>query len=147
MRLRLATLDDADFLLRLRNDPDTRGQSLHSDPITATEHLAYLTSHLGAQNCRLYIAFDNDSLVGTCRSETRCKETELSWTIAPEQRGQGYGGKTLTALLAVTAGPVIAVIRDGNRPSRRMVEHAGFVLGPVADGLCLYRLERPVERR
>ncbi len=147
MQLRLATLDDADFLLRLRNDAGTRAQSLHEDVVDAANHQAYLTSHIDAENVRLYIALDGDIAVGTCRSELGNDESELSWTIAPEQRGRGYGGHMLTALLAITPGPVIAVIKDGNLASRRMVEHASFTRVSDRDGLCTYRLADRSERR
>ena len=140
MQLRPATLDDADFLLRLRNDAGTRAQSLHEEVVDAAHHHTYLTSHIDAENVHLYIALDDDVAIGTCRGETHNGETELSWTIAPEQRGLGYGGQMLTALLAVTPGPVTAVIKDGNLASRRMVEHVGFTLVTNLDGLCTYRL-------
>ncbi len=140
MQLRPATFDDADFLLRLRNDIGTRTQSLHEDIVDAAHHHAYLASHIGAENEHLYIALDDDIAVGTCRSDIGDGATELSWTIAPEHRGHGYGRRMLAALLAATPGPVSAIIKEGNLASRRMVEKAGFTLVSDRADLCTYRL-------
>ena len=92
MQLRPANLDDADFLLRLRNDAGTRAQSLHEEVVDAAHHHAYLTSHIDAENVQLYIALDGDVAIGTCRGETHNGETELSWTIALSSVGVAMAG-------------------------------------------------------
>ncbi len=139
MQLRPATLLDADFLREVRNDPLTRANSLHGDIIPAAEHLAYLQSHLEDPRFRILIAEVDGAAMGTCRSDDHGDVIELSWSLAAGARGKGYGTQMLDALLAtLPSATVLAVIREGNTASRRMVERAGFRLHGMTGGICHY---------
>lgn len=103
MILRHATMDDADFLLRLRNDPETRAMSGNTDEIRLGQHLLWLEQQIHKE--RLYVASDSQP-VGMGRIDDTCSwETdsemicELSYTIAPEHRGHGYGTALVRALV------------------------------------------------
>ena len=79
-----ATRDDADFLLRLRNDPATVAASRQQRPVEETDHLAWLAMAICNPAISLYIAayYPDRSRVGTVRLDHReCPDrcaTELS---------------------------------------------------------------------
>ena len=106
VRLRPATLEDAQCLFRWRNDPLTRAQSLQQQPVEWEAHLQWLQASLQNPDRQLYIAESaaQDSsgqspVLGTVRADKSAEEYELSWTVAPEQRGKGWGRKMVAALI------------------------------------------------
>lgn len=135
MKLRPATLEDAELLFGWRNDRQTREASVNTDPAGWEGHLAWLRASLASPARTLLIA-ETDRPVGTVRIDYR-DETELSWTVAPDARGKGLG-KTMV-LAAMPSGPVIAHIKNGNIASQKIAKAAGFEL--ARDGL-LERWER-----
>ena len=105
-RLRPATLEDAQCLFRWRNDPLTRAQSLQQQPVEWEAHLKWLQASLQNPDRQLYIAEsaalagqEQSLLLGTVRADKTAGEYELSWTVAPEQRGKGWGRQMVAALI------------------------------------------------
>lgn len=134
LELRPARLDDAPFLLELRNDEDVRRQSRRRDPIGADEHTAWLVAHLKAdKRCRLYIACADGEPIGQARldlDETGAAEISIALTAAA--RGRRLGASLIS--LASERGSrelgarrVAAVIREGNDASYRAFLRAGYV--------------------
>ncbi|MBI4512453.1 MAG: GNAT family N-acetyltransferase [Deltaproteobacteria bacterium] len=133
LRLRLATLDDARFLHRLRNDPVTRASSFHTEPIPYREHVAWLAKRLAdpEKRVRLYVAMDgNGALLGQVRFDKDPKDptrAEISIAVLPRFRDKGLGSRLLC--LAVRRCPfdrILARIRIGNERSVRAFSGAGF---------------------
>lgn len=137
MILRPATPEDGPFLLRLRNDRLTRENSLSDTLVGLEEHWDWLASSLVNPNRRLWIAEVDGERVGTIREDLG-PLTELSWTVAPEARGQGYGTAMLQALTATVSGPLKALIKARNAPSRSMALRAGFRPGGARNGVREY---------
>jgi RimJ/RimL family protein N-acetyltransferase len=128
MKLRPATLDDAKLLFDWRNDPLTREASITTEPVAWEGHLKWLQATLQNPRRALLIA-ETDRPVGSVRIDWG-EPTELSWTVAPEARGQGVGRAMVSA--AVPDGMVIAHIKQENVGSQKIAEAAGFRL--VHDG-------------
>ena len=134
VRLRPATLDDADLLLAWANDPVTRTSGFHPRPIAPDEHRAWLETQLGATATRLYIGLAGAVPIGQLRlARGPDDRTELSISVAPEARGRGFGRHLLAAgLLAAGADPalagttLIARVRPQNRASLALFHGAGF---------------------
>ena len=107
VRLRPATLADAELLFVWRNDPLTRQQSIHTEPVVWESHLAWLETSLQNPDRWLFIAeqavpaMQAPVVLGTVRADKLAEVYELSWTVAPEQRGKGWGKKMVAALIAV----------------------------------------------
>jgi len=105
VRLRPATIADAELLFAWRNDPLTRAQSIHTEPVAWESHLAWLQSSLQNPDRQLYIAESATNgavqsiALGTVRADRTDGEYELSWTVAPEQRGKGWGRQMVAALI------------------------------------------------
>lgn len=80
-------------------------------------------------------------LVGTVRFDYEGNEAELSWTIAPEHRGKGYGAAMLRSAVAREPKRVlIAKIKPENGPSVRIAQAAGFKFYKKEDGLGIWRI-------
>ena len=106
VRLRPATLEDAQQLFAWRNDPQSRAQSLQQQPVEWQAHLLWLQASLQNPDRQLYIAEsaalagqEQSLLLGTVRADKTAGEYELSWTVAPEQRGKGWGRQMVEALI------------------------------------------------
>ena len=106
VRLRPATLEDAQRLFAWRNDPLTRAQSLQQQPVEWQAHLNWLQASLQNPDRQLFIAEsagltgqEQPLTLGTVRADKTEETYELSWTVAPEERGKGWGSKMVAALI------------------------------------------------
>ncbi|MEM7568425.1 MAG: GNAT family N-acetyltransferase [Pseudomonadota bacterium] len=126
VELRLATKDDAAQLLSWRNDPATRAASLTDHPISPVDHYTWLEKTLRMETRTLWIAESGRQAVGTVRLDTANDRQELSWTVAPDARGKGFGKAMVSAALDRTEGPIRARIRPENAPSRAIARACGF---------------------
>ena len=60
-------------------------------PISYEEHRNWYGNKLQEENTRIYIFCDGDLEVGALRLEFGREGAEISYSIAPEFRGKGYG--------------------------------------------------------
>ncbi len=121
-----ARAEDSDLLLRLRNDEQTRRNSLDSGEVPLAAHERWLSASLRSPTRRLYVVHERGAPIGTVRFDQRPGETELSWTVAPEARGRGLGRRLLLAARCMARGRLIATIKRSNEASQRMALSAGF---------------------
>jgi spore coat polysaccharide biosynthesis predicted glycosyltransferase SpsG/RimJ/RimL family protein N-acetyltransferase len=148
--VRAATMDDAERLLRWRNDPDTRRSSRDQAEIGLDQHREWLAASLEREDRLLFVASDADGDVGTVRWD-RVDDGgwEVSITVAPERRGQGLARPLLAAgeraLAGTHAGAVArelhAAVHEANPASRRLFVADGYLLDAPADdaGFVRYR--------
>src|SRR5437868_647232 len=102
IEFRPATLEDSKMLWVWRNDLETRICSLSSNEIPWDQHQAWLEKSLNDPNRKIYIATSFGKNVGTIRCDRSPDGTlELSWTIAPSERGKGLGSLILTKFSAM----------------------------------------------
>ena len=139
LNLRSAEMDDADLLLLWRNDPQTRQASHHGEVISLEAHMAWLEKSLKTPDQRrLWVAEMNGKAVGTCRADRVENAWELSWTVAPESRGQGVAHQMLSQLMPLFNEPLSAQVKVGNIASMKVAERAGFVLDKQEQGVLFY---------
>lgn len=119
-------MSDAEILLYWRNDPLTKAMSINTSDVSETEHLAWLAKTLSNPARKLYVAEMDGVPVGTVRADLG-NPTELSWTVAPEHRGNGYG-KSMVSIAARLHRPAKAVIKPENSASMRIAEDAGLLI-------------------
>jgi len=139
LRLRLATIGDAETLLEWRNDPSTRKASHSSHTISKAEHIQWLEGILSNQNRTLYIAEIDGSPVGTARADYENPGYELSWTISPKKRGLGIGQEMVRILAEIISAPIRAEIKVGNVASVRIAEASGLILVSEKNGILHYQ--------
>lgn len=127
--LRPATNADTELLWGWRNDPTTRQNSRSTGVVPLNEHREWLHRRLSQpERGPLLIAEVDGEPAGTARLDLSPGETELSWTVAPAQRGKGIG-------LAIVAEcvrrfpehqPFFATIKEDNHASLRIAERLGI---------------------
>jgi RimJ/RimL family protein N-acetyltransferase len=127
VKLRTATLEDAELLLDWRNDAETRANSRQHDLVPWDSHVIWLAALLADPARELLIAERDGNAVGTVRFDRERDETVLSWTIAPARRGQGLGRAMVRC--AVERAPTArmrAEIAASNARSIAIAREAGF---------------------
>lgn len=134
-RARPATGCDAQLLLRWRNDPAVRKVSRVREPVRWADHSAWLRGALEHPGRRLFVVEAANSAIGTVRfDELTGGEWEVSVTVAPEFRGQGWSVPVLRAAEnAFVAGfgdasgaRLVASVLATNPASRRLFEITGY---------------------
>lgn len=128
MQLRKVNFDDWEILLAWRNDPVTRQNSHHTEPVTEENHRKWLTGILDNPDRQLFIAFEGETPVGTVRADFSDSDNsyELSWTISPGQRGKGIGKKIVSLLAKKLNARLRAEVKKGNDASVKIAEAAGL---------------------
>lgn len=136
MELRPATLDDADALLVWRNDEETRRQSFTTDEVAYDDHVAWLRRVIADPDRLLFVGVVDGVVVGQVRLDVDGDAAEISVTVAPDARGNGYARGLIAA--AVDVSPVdivVARIKNGNAASRAAFTAAGFAHRDTTDGI------------
>jgi UDP-2,4-diacetamido-2,4,6-trideoxy-beta-L-altropyranose hydrolase len=130
---RPADLGDADFLLALRNDPETRGFSFTQHRISKDEHQGWLKRRLADPASLLWIALDKELPIGQLRL-TRLDDftAEVDIAVAAGSRGKGIGRSIIVrgADLCEASWPRVvrlrALIAPENTASLRAFSAAGY---------------------
>ena len=142
MKLRRATMQDAEMLLEWRNDELTRANSLNSDVVALKSHLKWLERSLSNLSVAIFIAEVDSVPVGTCRFNTVGDIYELSWTIAPQERGKGYGKQMVAMAIGLVKCDIIAQIKPDNAASIAVAKANGFELEAHCDSAFITRYRR-----
>ncbi len=141
--LRPATAEDARRLFDWRNDPETRVNSGDTREIDWAEHVAWLDLTLTGTTRRLFIGESGGRAVGTVRADRANGGWELSWTVAPEARGRGFGRTMVRAMIGTLSGTIRARVRRENGPSRRIAEAAGMIFDREDTDMIYFVATRP----
>ena len=131
-------MKDADMLLDWRNDPETKKASHSTSEVVKEEHVAWLSKILGNADRRLLVAEKNSAPVGTVRADFAEGVWELSWTVAPNSRGQGVAKRMVALLASEISEPIRAEVRANNITSARIAEHAGMAFNREVEGILHY---------
>ncbi|WP_026661761.1 GNAT family N-acetyltransferase [Butyrivibrio proteoclasticus] len=120
MLLRRATMDDALDVLSWRNDETTRMNSFKKDVISKESHLKWFKKKIDDENCLMYILEDKNVKAGSARVDIADDVGEISYMIAPGERGKGLG-KSIIELLETMP----EIVGNDNRKQIRCL--VGFV--------------------
>lgn len=154
LELRPAGLDDAGFLLALRNNPDTRRFSFTHYEISEHEHIAWFTKRLSDPASFIWIAIADGRPCGQLRL-TRLDDdaAEVHIAVAPAYRGRGVAREMLASAvdLCAESWPQVARLRARimleNNASLQAFRAAGFQAGERSDQRGEHVLERVVTTR
>lgn len=129
MEIRDVTLSDARLLFDWANDPATRANSFHSEPISWENHLSWLEKKLKSGSSSFYLFTIDEEPVGLVRMEGS-EPSIIGVTVAPNHRGKGLSSKMIrsacTAFRKKNDSSVLAYIKLSNIPSLKAFEKAGF---------------------
>ncbi|MCC6646711.1 MAG: pseudaminic acid synthase [Polyangiaceae bacterium] len=149
--LRPVVADDTDRLLAWRNDEATRAMSRSQAPVSREEHVAWLDGLRDDARRRLFVAVHEGAPVGQVRLDDEGDGAwELSFTVAPDARGQGLATELLRAAEVrakeLGATTLLAEIRAENARSLRAFRAAGWYgfATRTRDGQAFVRAERRV---
>jgi RimJ/RimL family protein N-acetyltransferase len=132
LRVRRAGLEDETLLLEWVNDPVTRRSAFSSAPIGADTHGRWFRGRLADPAGHIYIAETAERVpVGQVRFDRTGDTWVIDYGLAPQFRGRRLGCVMLDAAMKELGGrdpgaSVIARVKAGNRPSRRVFESLGF---------------------
>ena len=126
LSLRAASLDDADFLRNLRNDPAVVQASRNGRPVDEREHLDWLVVSLATQGRRLFVIFLDDVPIGQARLDDAGDGEYVSIALITARRGSGVGTRIVQELMARARGDLLAEVRTSNLGSLALFERAGF---------------------
>jgi len=93
--LRKARLEDAQFLLDLRNDPEVRRASRNTGAITLETHTAWLGRKLHDPDALLFIVEESGTPLSQVRFDVKATNAEISIAITADFRGKGYGSPVI----------------------------------------------------
>ena len=140
--LRSATMADADLLFLWRNDQETRRQSKTMAPVERAGHLSWLHGVLANPDRDIRVAEVNRHPVGSVRADRVDDAWVLSWMVAPEARGKGFGRRIVARIVEELDGEIQAEIRDGNSASARIASAVGMTLRDQTDGLTTWAMRK-----
>lgn len=92
---RPAQLADQELLYRWRNDPSAYPNFFSAKPVSGEDHVEWLIETLKNKNRYLFIIENVGEPIGQVRFDTNESIAEISITIAPDQRGKGYGTRAI----------------------------------------------------
>lgn len=138
--LREAKWEDMEQLFLWANDKEVRKNSFFMEPISYEEHQKWYEKKLKEESTQMYILCDGSLEVGSLRLEYDAEGAEISYSIAPEYRGCGYG-KELISLAeqevrqwAEKSGKAVikAQVKPENQASNRIFTEAGYEVYAVS---------------
>ncbi len=138
--LREAKWGDMEQLFLWANDKKVRENSFSTAPIPYGEHRDWYGKKLKEEGTQIYIFCDSHLEVGTLRLEFGTGGVEISYSIAPEYRGRGYGRELISLAEQEVrrwmgknegegiSGKVVikAQVKPGNQASKRIFKEAGY---------------------
>jgi RimJ/RimL family protein N-acetyltransferase len=126
---RPVTEDDALLLLEWRNDPETLRQSGTTTPVEREGHIKWLSASLKNPKRILMIAEIGGVAIGTVRADERDDGfTEISYTIAPTERGKGLSKPMVVAFVKqyLSGRKILAEIKESNPASESVARALGL---------------------
>lgn len=131
LSLRTMSAEDKSLTYAWANDSLTRANSFDSRPIPFDSHSTWFDSKLNDQNARYYIAEIKGQALGLLRFDTRDQQIVMGITISQEYRGKKLSARLLQKACGLVAPktelPIVAYIKQGNIPSIKAFEKAGFI--------------------
>jgi UDP-2,4-diacetamido-2,4,6-trideoxy-beta-L-altropyranose hydrolase len=148
--LRAARPDDCRRVWEWANDPAVRAASFSGEPIPWERHCDWFTRKLTDPRCVFYLATDSKGdALGQVRFDVGADDSKavISVSLAPDRRGRGLGTKMIRSatdkiLTTKHVQSVLALIKEGNLPSRLAFLKAGYVEDgtTTVNGLPAWRL-------
>ncbi|MGV7214028.1 GNAT family N-acetyltransferase [Bradyrhizobium sp. UFLA05-112] len=118
-RIRSATMSDAQLLYEWRNNDSTRRMSKSRELVGWDDHVAWLDRRLRLDQPNLFVFEMGGEPVATFRID----DQDVSYTVAPDRRGQGIAGIMLSEVRS-RFGRLRAQIYARNAASIRVAQKA-----------------------
>jgi RimJ/RimL family protein N-acetyltransferase len=140
LSLREACSKDAPTLWRWANDRDSRSASLNTQSIKPATHLDWFNSAVGRGES-IKICLQGNVPIGVVRLKDEGSDIRLSYSIAPEARGQGLAREMLSIVLrGLWDRRLVAWVREENVASNKILLSLGFTLAGSSGGVNSYTI-------
>lgn len=149
-------IDDARFLLELRNEPGYRSMAVDTRIIGWEKHIAWYKNSGPRPGRHIWIIQSGSEQVGMVRLDGQKRQhfVEVSISLSPECRGRGFGtavlGQACAEAVRLGYDTVQARIRQSNPRSLRAFQKAGFVVTGQqqleTDTICLLQWQPAMPR-
>lgn len=133
LQLRRAVRADRDLLFGWANDDAVRANAFHTEKIPYEKHVVWFDKMMADASVHQYILDDDGVPVGQIRLNVEDSAAYIDYSVAPDQRGKGYGIRLLRLLRTqLTADGIPCVtklvgqVKYGNEASARAFEKCGF---------------------
>ena len=131
LRLRRATMQDAEALFEWRNEPTARAMSYSSDPVSWSGHVRWLEARLASPHCLALLAEAQGLPVGQVRFDIEADRAVLSYALDVLVRGRGWSHWLVDSgvQLLRRQWPTLAVhahVKVENSASRRVFSRLGW---------------------
>jgi UDP-2,4-diacetamido-2,4,6-trideoxy-beta-L-altropyranose hydrolase len=132
--IRQANEVDVDLTFSWANHPETRKYSFSKDKIEWDSHCNWFMSKIKSENC-IYLILEKESVpLGSIRFDLKEGDALISYLIAPENHGQGYGTILLKKGLqyldkyreSKNLKTVTGIVQEANTASIKTFERFGF---------------------
>ncbi len=156
LKLRFVIAEDCKMIWEWANDPAIRSVSFSTEPISWENHSKWFSAKLLDPDCLFFIVLGSDDIpIGQIRYEVGGNEAVVSVSVAPGERGKGYGSQIIQSASqkVFESTPIVlihAYIKPDNLSSIRAFTRAGFsysglveVRGNLAQD---YIMQRKVEK-
>lgn len=121
--LREAVDSDCDILFRWANDSETRKNSIRSEKIPYQEHVNWFRRKMQDDCCQIYLLLCDGKEAGQVRLDWKGNMGEISYVIAPEYRGMGFGSEILRLVEVYAQGKMLfGKVKKENIVSSRCFE-------------------------
>ena len=129
--LREATMDDKDLLFEWANDPVVRSESFHSGRISYEEHCKWFDRIMSDENELQFVLVSLSENIGQARLTIKDGDAVVSYSIAPDKRGQDLGNEVIRLLQEEVRKNsrihrLVAQVKPSNIASMKCFEKNGF---------------------
>jgi spore coat polysaccharide biosynthesis protein SpsF len=142
LKLRKAKNDDAEFVLECRNDPQTRKFSFSEKLIDYDLHMEWFKKKIDDPDCFFFILIDGSERIGQIRVDRVNDIGEVSYAVASNKRGRGYGKAILKLCESVMPADItvlMGTVKKENIPSRKCFQFNGYSQFECGDLICFIK--------
>ena len=127
IKLRVATIDDAQFLFDLRNEKSNRAMFRDTNEVLWEDHIKWLSGKLLKGDFFIYIAIDDKDMIGQFRID---EKGEVSVSLSEKFKGKGVGWQIIKAGSEMfrkhSQKVLIADVKTENISSLKSFQKAGY---------------------
>lgn len=131
--LRKANWEDLDLLYQWANEPAVRRNAFHTEQIPYEDHVKWYHTMMTNPTTYQYLLCVENIPVGQIRLNVEDSEALISYSVAADQRGKGYGIVLLRLVQSQIQVDKISsvtklkgLVKYGNTASMRAFEHCGY---------------------
>lgn len=145
VKLRQVTKEDCDLLFQWANDETVRENCFNSNTIPYEEHLDWFNNKLNSDKSYIYICLSEEKAIGQVRVDVENQIGTISYCVAREYRGLGYGTLILGEIIKkikcenIFINKLIGKVKDSNIPSCKAFEKAGYFCNNKNDYIEYYK--------